>query len=162
MRILKILNHDEFEVEGDLAVGDLICCNEILAIVTSIYQEESEYSEYIDRLETEDIKRFLPDLVEGKRVARCLALCNTNLGDVVSLPEVGAKVDRIENENLRNLHLKDGGLKIPYLIKLLKTSNIEVARRLVLRLMDLIPEERDLLEIILAEIEYNRMRGIEL
>ncbi|RLI74592.1 hypothetical protein DRO97_05645, partial [Archaeoglobales archaeon] len=86
----------------------------------------------------------------------------TNLGDVVSLPEVGAKVDRIENENLRNLHLKDGGLKIPYLIKLLKTSNIEVARRLVLRLMDLIPEERDLLEIILAEIEYNRMRGIEL
>lgn len=162
MKVLKVLNHDEFEVEGNLAVGDLICCNEILAIITSIYQEESEHSEYIDRLETEDIKRFLPDLVEGKRIARCLALCNTNLDDIINLPEVGAKVDRVDDKDLRDLHLKNGELKIPYLIKLLKTSNIDVARRLVLKLMDLIPEERDLLEIILAEIEYNRMKGVEL
>jgi hypothetical protein len=28
--------------------------------------------------------------------------------------------------------------------------------------MDLVPEERELLEIILAEIEYNRMRSVEL
>ena len=139
MKVLKILSHDEFEVEGELAVGDLICCSDILAIVTSIYQEGSEYSEYIDRLESDDIKKFLPDLIEGKRVARCMALCTTSLDDVVSLPEVGIRVDRIENEKLRELHLKNGELKIPYLIKLLKTSNIDVAKRLVLRLIDSIP-----------------------
>lgn len=162
MKVLKILSHDEFEVEGNLAVGDVICCGEILAIVTSIYQEESEYSDYMDRMDVEEIKKFLPDLIEGKRIARCLALCTTSFDDVINLPEVGSRINKLGSEELREMHLKNGELKIPYLIKLLKTSNIDVAKRLVLKLINLIPEERDLLEIILAEIEYNRMRGIEL
>ncbi len=162
MKIVKILSHDEFEVEGDLAVGDVVNCKGIMAIVVSIHQEGSEYSDYMHRMETEDIKKFLPDLVEGRRIAKCLALCTTNLDDAFTLPEIGTEVEKIDKDNLRNIHLKNGELRIPYLVKLLKRSNIDVARNLVLKLIEVIPEEKDLLEIILAEIEYKRMKGLEL
>jgi len=161
MKIVKIISQDEFEVEGEFVLGDLIRSEDVLAVVISIYQEASEYSDYLGRLEVAEIKEFLPDLVEGRRVAKCLALSTVHLEDVFTLPRVGAEVSVVSKEELRDIHLKDGKLKIPYLVKLLR-SNIDVARRLILKLIEAIPEEKDLLEIILAEIEYNRMRGVEL
>jgi hypothetical protein len=112
-------------------------------------------------LEKEEVKKFLPDVFKARRIAKCLLLCTENLEDVTKIPKVGDKVEKVEDEELRQIHY-NGEFKIPYLIPLLEKVEIPIIRALILKIMEIIPEEKDLLEIILAEIEYSRMRGVEL
>jgi DNA-directed RNA polymerase subunit F len=162
-KVLKVLSHSEFEAGIDAEVGDIVKAGDIVAIVSSIHQEEPEYIKYLSELEKEEIRRFLPDISEGKKIARCIALCKTNLSEARHAPKIGEEVERVEDGFLRQIHYANGELRMPYLIFLLqRCRDVGVTRSLILKLMDLIPEERDLLEIILAEIEYSRMRGVEL
>jgi hypothetical protein len=70
-------------------------------------------------------------------------------------------VEKVGDEEIRQIHY-DGELRIPYLIPVLQKTDISTVKALILKLIELIPEESDLLEIILSEIEYSRMRGVEL
>ncbi len=164
-RVIRVISHSEFEAEvKDVSVGDLVLCGDILAIVASIHQEESEYAKYLGEMDREEIRRFMPDISEGRKVARCICLCKVNLEEPRTGPKIGEILTPVNDEKLRRIHFQDGEFKIPYLIQLMERCkrDYSLVRSLILRLMDVIPEERELLEIILAEIEYNRMRGVEL
>ncbi len=162
-KVIRVLSHSEFEAEIDAEVGDIVKAGDIVAIITSIYQEEPDYVKYLNELERDEIRRFLPDISEGKKIARCIPLCRTDLQEPRSTPKIGDTVEKIDDNFLRQIHYANGEFRVPYLISLLNRCNdVGIVRSLVLRLMDLIPEEKDLLEIILAEIEYNRMKGVEL
>ncbi|HID43224.1 MAG TPA: hypothetical protein EYP30_05510 [Archaeoglobaceae archaeon] len=161
MTVLRVLNHMEFEAEIDTDVGDIVKTGDVIALVTSIREEEPEYIRYMSDLEREEIRKYLPDIFRAKRVVRCVSLCTSDLKDVRKAPKVGDKVEKLEDDEIRKIHY-DGELRIPYLIPLLNKTDISTVRSLILKIMELIPEERDLLEIILSEIEYNRMRGVEL
>lgn len=164
-KVIRVLSHSEFEAEvEDVSVGDIVLCGDILAIVASVYQEEPEYAKYLGELDREEIRRFMPDISEGKKVARCISLCRINLDEPRTAPKIGDTLKPVSDEMLRNIHYSNGEFRIPYLIPLIERckKDISLVRSLLMRLMEIIPEERDLLEIILAEIEYNRMKGVEL
>ena len=164
-RVVRVLSHSEFEAEvEDVSVGEIVLCGDILAIVASVYQEEPEYAKYLGELDREDIRMFMPDISEGKKVARCISLCKINLDEPRTAPKIGEEIKPVSDELLREIHYSNGEFKIPYLIPLIDRCrrDVSLVRSLLLRLMDVIPEERELLEIILAEIEYSRMRGVEL
>jgi DNA-directed RNA polymerase subunit F len=164
-KVVRVLSHSEFEAEvEDVSVGDIVLCGDILAIIASIYQEEPEYAKYLSELDKEEIKSFIPDVSEEKKIARCISLCKINLEEPKTAPKVGEKLEAVDDEFLRNVHYANGEFRIPYLIPLMEKCkrDIGLVRSLLMRLMEIVPEERDLLEIILAEIEYTRMKGVEL
>jgi DNA-directed RNA polymerase subunit F len=161
MTVLRVLNHIEFEAEIDTDIGDIVRTGDIIALVTSIREEEPDYVRYMSDLEREEIRKYLPDIFRARRVVRCISLCTSDLKDVRRAPKVGDRVEKLDDEEIRKLHY-DGEFRIPYLIPLMHKTDISTVRTLVMKIMELIPEERDLLEIILSEIEYNRMRGVEL
>ena len=163
-KVVRVLSHSEFEAEvEDVSVGDIVLCGDILAIVASIYQEEPEYAKYLGELDKEEIKSFIPDVSEGKKIARCISLCKINLEEPKTAPKVGEKLKPVDDEFLRKVHYANGEFRIPYLIPLMEKCkrDIGLVRSLLMKLMEIVPEERDLLEIILAEIEYTRMKGVE-
>ncbi len=164
-RVVRVISHSEFEAEVDeISVGDLVICGDLLAIVSSVYQEEPEYAKYLGELDREDIRMFMPDISEGKKIARCLTLCRLDLSEPRTAPRIGEELKPVSDETLRSIHYSNGEFRIPYLIPLLDRcrKDMSLVRSLLMRLMDVIPEERELLEIILAEIEYSMMRGVEL
>jgi len=162
-KVVRVINHSEFEAEMDAEVGDVVKAGDIVAIVASIYQEEPDYVKYLNELEKEEIRMFMPDISEGKKIAKCISLCRMDLQEPRNTPKIGDIVEKVDDNFLRQMHYVNGEIRIPYLIPLLnKCNDVGIVRSLVLRLMDLIPEEKELLEIILAEIEYSRMRGVEL
>ncbi len=162
-RVVRVLNYDEFEVEMDVKIGDFVKVGDLIAVVYSIYEEEPEYIKYLGDIEKEELKKFAPDLIKERKIARCLILCKEDLEEARYPPRIGDKVEKISEFELRKLHFKGGELKIPYLINLIrKTRDVGLVRSIIVRLMRLIPEEYDLLEILLAEIEYSRMRGVSL
>ena len=138
-------------------VGDLV------AIVSSVYEEEPEYLKYVERISREDLAKFAPDLASGRKVTRCIVLCKLNLDEVRKPPRIGESVRIMDDFEIRNMHFARGEFMIPYLIPLIrKTKNVELVRSVITKLMKLIPEELDLLEILLSEIEYSRMRGVSI
>ncbi len=164
-RVIRVISHSEFEVEvEEISIGDLILCGDILAIVSSIHQEEPEYAKYLGELDREEIRKFMPDISEGKKVARCICLCRIDLNDIRSTPKIGEEIEIVSDELLRRIHYSNGEFRIPYLISFIERckKDVDLIRLLLNRLMNVIPEERDLIEIILAEIEYTRMKGVEL
>jgi hypothetical protein len=161
-RVVRVLSHSEFEAEIDTEVGEVVKAGDVIAIVISVYQEEIEYLKYLGELEKEEILRFLPDVSEGKKVAKCISLCRADLEEPRKAPKIGDVVEKIEDEALKQMHYTNGEFRAPYLVSLLGRCDISIVKSFILRLMDLVPEERELLEIILAEIEYNRMRSVEL
>ncbi|AEA46705.1 hypothetical protein [Archaeoglobus veneficus] len=162
-RVVRVLSHAEFEAELDAEAGDVVRAGDIIAVVTSIHQEEPDYVKYLSDLEKEEIKKFLPDVAEGKKIAKCVVLCRADLSEARKSPKIGENVEKVDDIFLRELHFSSGEFRIPYLIPLLqKCKDVSIARSLLYRLMELIPEEKELLKIILAEIEYSMMRGVEL
>ena len=161
-RVLRVLSHSEFEAELDADAGDIVKVGDIIAIVTSIHQEEPEYVKYLSDLEREEIRKFLPDVAEGKKIAKCVVLCREDLSEARKSPRIGEDVVKVNDTFLRELHFANGEFRIPYLIPLLqKCKDISIARSLLSRLMELIPEEKELLDIIMAEIEYSMMKNVE-
>jgi len=152
------MSHEEFEVEGELSVGDVIKAGEAFAIVLTHYHEESEFIRYAGQIEREKVEKFMPDLISGRRVARCMILRSD------TAPRPGDEVRHVDDETLKKMHYMDGEFSMPYLIPLMKKckDNLWVLRDYIKRLMEIVPEERDVLEIILAEIEYGMLRGVEI
>ena len=165
-KVVRVLNHCEFEAEvnDEVSVGDIVTCGDLIAIVASIHQEESEYVKYLGDVDRETISKFIPDVADERRVARCIVLCRKNLEEPKSAPKIGEELRIVSDEELRKVHYSNGEFRIPYLIPLLDRcrKDLSLVRSLLLRLMDVVPEERELLEIILAEIEYSRMREMQL
>jgi len=169
MRVTKVLNHLEFEAEGtyddDFFVGDIIKAGNTAAIITSLSQEEPDYVRYMGELEKEEIERNMPDIVNPRKIAKCLSLCTMKRDEVKKTPRLGDKIEKLDDSTIRELHY-DGELHIPYLIPILRKKDndisITITRGLVLKLIELIPEEKELLNVILSEIEYNRIKGVEL
>ena len=164
-RVIRVIDHGEFEAEvEDVSVGDVVLCGDLIAIVASIHQEEPEYAKYLSDLDREEIKSFIPDVSEGRKIARCISLCRIDLEEPKSAPKIGEELRIVSDEELRKVHYSNGEFRIPYLIPLLDRcrKDLSLVRSLLLRLMDVVPEERELLEIILAEIEYSRMREMQL
>ncbi len=157
MKILRLISDDELEVEGELKVGDVIKTAESLAIVLSLYHEDSEISKYLG-VEAEKIREFMPDLTDGKRIARCFVLHCKNL------PKPGEEVEVADDEELRRIHLIGGEFSVPYLIALMKKckDRLWVVRDYLNRLMRAIPEERGVIEIIKAEVEYRMLKSMEM
>ncbi len=164
-RVVRVLSHSEFEAEvEDVAVGDIVLCGNLLAIVASIHHEEPEYAKYLGELDREEIKLYMPDVSEGRKIARCITLCDVNLGEPKRAPKIGEILKPVDDETLRRIHYSNGEFRMPYLIPLIDRCrrDLSLVRSLLLRMMEVVPEERELLEIILAEIEYSRMRGVEM
>jgi hypothetical protein len=157
MKILRLLSDDEFEVEGELNVGDVIKTAESLAIVLSLYHEDSEISKYFG-MEAGKIKEFMPDLAGGERIAKCFVLHCKNL------PKPGEEVELADDKELRCIHLIDGEFSVPYLIALMKKcrDRLWVVRDYLNRLMRAIPEEKEVIEIIKAEVEYRMLKSMEM
>ena len=165
MRILKLLSEEEFEVEGDLGIGDVVKTiktaktdktADSLAIVISISHEESEISKYLG-IEADRLGDFMPDLSAGSRVARCFILyCNKH-------PKPGEEVELADDSELRKVHLLTGEFSIPYLVSMMKKcrERLWIVRDYLERLARAIPEERDVIEILKAEVEYRMLREME-
>ncbi len=165
-RVVRVLNHCEFEAEvnEEVSVGDIVLCGDLMAIVASIHQEESEYVKYLGDVDRETISKFIPDIADDRRVARCIILCRTNLEEPRRTPKIGEELVPVDDDRLRRIHTANGEFRIPYLIPLMERcrKDLSLVRSLLIRLMNVIPEERELLEIILAEVEYSRMREMQL
>ncbi len=162
-RVVRVISHNEFEAEMEVEAGDVVRVGELIAVVTSIYQEEPEYIKYLGNLEKEEMRTFLPDITEGKKIARCVVVCMNDLSEAKKSPRIGDEVVKVDDVFLRNLHFSGDEFRIPYLIPLLqKCKDVSIARILLSRLMEVIPEEKELISVILAEIEYSIMRGVEL
>jgi len=162
-KVVRVLSHSEFEAEVEVEAGDVVRVGDLVAIVVSVYQEEPEYVKYLSNLEKEEMEMFMPDITEAKKIARCVVLCRDDLSETTKSPRIGDRVVRVDDIFLRNLHFSGGEFRIPYLISLLnKCKDTSIARTLLSRLIEVIPEERELMSIILAEIEYSMMKGIEL
>jgi hypothetical protein len=156
MRVIKLLSDEEFEVEGDLRVGDVIKAGGSFGIVTSIYHEEAELTKYLG-IEAEKLGEFLPDLSGGERIARCFILqCEEH-------PKPGDEVKIVDDRELKKLHLSGGEFSIPYLISLIKKcrERLWIVRDHLERLAKTIPEEKSLIDILKAEVEYRMLRDME-
>ena len=156
MRVTKLLSDEEFEVEGDLRIGDVVRAAESFGIVISIYHEEPEISKYLG-IGAEKLEEFLPDLSPGGRVARCFILqCKNH-------PKPGEEVELADDNQLKEIHLSGGELSIPYLISLMKKckDRLWIVRDYLERLAKAIPEERDVIEILKAEVEYRMLKDME-
>ena len=160
MRVLRVNSLREFEVDGEIEIGSFISADNIIGISASIYQEEEEITKYLSKQDLETIKSFMPDLSEPKFVTRCYALMNSNFENPKSLPRIGSEVKLLDDEEIRELHIKDNELYIPYLPFLIK-RDIELSKSVILKLINLFPEHRDLLEIIFAEIEFRLMEEVD-
>ncbi|MBO8182270.1 MAG: hypothetical protein H0Z28_05685 [Archaeoglobus sp.] len=156
MKILRLLSDEEFEVEGDLRIGDVLKAANTLAIVISISHDESEIGRYLG-IETEKLVDFLPDLSEGRRVARCFILhCNEH-------PKPGEEVEIADDDELRGIHLASGEFSVPYLVSMMKKcrERLWVVRDYLERLANAIPEEKDVIGILKAEVEYRMLKDME-
>jgi len=161
MKILRIIAPREFEIEGDLKIGDFVECGDIIGIISYVYQEEPEILKYIGGLDKEEIGKFLPDISEARTLSRCYSLCTKELNEPLNSPKIGEKVRILNDDEIRKLHIRDGNIAIPYLPFLI-SKNVDLAKRVVKKLISLFPEEKDVLEIILLEIEYNKLKRVEI
>jgi|Deesub1362A_J573_1020465.scaffolds.fasta_scaffold07305_3 hypothetical protein len=156
MRIVKLLSDEEFEVAGNLKIGDVVKAGKSVAMVISLHHEEPELSKYLG-IEAERLGDFLPDISVGERIARCFIL------HCVEHPKPGEEVELVGEEELKRIHLSSGGFSIPYLISLMKKcrDRLWIVRNHLEKLTSIIPEERELIEILKAEIEYRMLRDME-
>ncbi len=165
MKVVAVRGLREFDVddsEGRLEVGDFIRCGNLIGLVKGLRIEEPEFVSYLSKYDVEEIKKFMPDVVEVKRIAECVTLCDAELSEPVRTPEIGADVEVLSDEEVRSLHMQENGFSVPYLLQLVDRAEIAVIRRLLERLVRVIPEEKELLDILMCEVEYAIMKRIQL
>ena len=164
MKVVAVKGLREFDVdsEGRLEIGDFIRCGNIIGLVKGLRVEEPEFVGYLSNYDVDEIKKFMPDVVEVKKIAECIALCDAQLSDPVTTPEIGDEVEVLGDEEVRRLHMQNGSFSVPYLLQLVDRADIGVIKRLLERLVRVIPEERELLDILMCEVEYAIMRKMQL
>ncbi len=160
MKVLRANSLREFEVDGEIEIGSFVLADDIIGVSATIYQQEEEITKYLSKEDLNTLRSFLPDLSEPKFVTKCYALMNSKLENPKSLPKIGSDVRLLNDEEIKKIHLKNGELYIPYLPFLIK-RDIEISRTVVLKLMNIFPEYKDLLEIIFAEIEFRIMEEVD-
>jgi|Deesub1362B_J571_1020462.scaffolds.fasta_scaffold00047_114 hypothetical protein len=166
MKVVAVKGFREFDVEGELQIGDFIRCGDLIGLVKGLRIEEPEFVSYLSKYDVDEIKRFMPDVVEVKKIAECITLCDLKLSDPVRTPEIGDDVVVLSDDEIRSLHMQSGqsgnGFSIPYLLQLVDRADISVIKRLLERLMRIIPEEKELLDILMCEVEYAIMKKMQL
>lgn len=164
MKVVAVKGLREFDVDsdGELEIGDFIRCGNIIGLVKGLRIDEPEFVSYLSRYDIEEIKKFMPDVVEVKKIAECISLCDTQLSDPVRTPEIGDEVEVLSDEEVRSLHVQNGSFSIPYLLQLVDRTEIAVIKRLLERLVRVVPEEKELLDILMCEVEYAIMRKMQL
>ncbi len=153
MRVVRVLNSKEFEVEGELNIGEFVKVGNEIAVVVEVYCEDPEIVKYMSRFDIEEVKEFLPDLAEPKNYAKCFLLSDGRVS-------VGEKVEMAEDERIREVHWKNGDLYMPYIPELV-AKYPKVAIDVIKKLENLFPEERDVLRIIKAGLEFSRIRRVD-
>ena len=153
MRVVRVLNSKEFEVEGELNIGEFVKVGDEIAVVVEVYCEDPEIVKYMSRFDIEEVKEFLPDLAEPKNYAKCFLLSEGRVS-------VGEKVEMAEDERIREVHWKNGDLYMPYIPELV-AKYPKVAIDVIKKLESLFPEERDVLRIIKAGLEFSRIRRVD-
>ncbi len=153
MRVVRVLNSKEFEVEGELNIGEFVKVGDEIAVVVEVYCEDPEIVKYMSRFDIEEVKEFLPDLAEPKNYAKCFLLSEGRVS-------VGEKVEIAEDERIREVHWKNGDLYMPYIPELV-AKYPKVAIDVIKKLESLFPEERDVLRIIKAGLEFSRIRRVD-
>ena len=153
MRVVRVLNSKEFEVEGELNIGEFVKVGDEIAVVVEVYCEDPEIVKYMSRFDIEEVKEFLPDLAEPKNYAKCFLLSDGRVS-------VGEKVEMAEDERIREVHWKNGDLYMPYIPELV-AKYPKVAIDVIKKLESLFPEERDVLRIIKAGLEFSRIRRVD-
>jgi hypothetical protein len=127
------------------------------AIVVDIIHEEPEIVKYLN-VDAEKVRKFMPDLALRGRIAKCISLvCKRP-------PEPGEDVELADFSDLREIHFSNGEFCMPYLTSLIRKcrDRLWIVKEYLNTLMDAIPEEREVIEIIRAEVEYGMLRGVEL
>ncbi len=153
MRVVRVLNSREFEVEGELNAGEFVKIGNRLAVVVEVYCEDPEILKYIGRFELDEIKEYLPDLAEPKNYARCFLITDGRVG-------IGEIVEKAGDEFIKRVHWKENDLYMPYMPELV-SKYPKVAIDVIKKLEDLFPEERDVLKIIKAGLEFSRIRRVD-
>ena len=161
MKVIKVNSLREFEVDGEISVGSFVLTDNIIGVSTTIYHQEEELTKYLSKGDMDMLRSFLPDISEPKYITRCYALMDTKLENPKNLPKIGSDVEILDDDSIKKIHIKNGELYIPYLPFLIK-KDIDVSRRVVTKLIELFPEYRDVLEIILAEIEFRLIEEVDL
>jgi len=165
MKVVAVKGLREFDVddsEGRLEIGDFVRCGNLIGLVRGFRIEEPEFVSYLSKYDVEEIKKFMPDVVEVKKIAECIALCDTKLSEPLRTPEIGDEVEVLGDEEVRSLHMQGNGFSVPYLLQLVDRAEIAVIRRLLERLTRVIPEEKELLDILMCEVEYAIMKKMQL
>ena len=161
MKVVRVNSPREFEVEGEISVGSFVLTDNIVGVSATIYHQEEELTKYLSKGDLDVLRSFLPDISEPKYVTKCYALMDTNLEEPKNLPKIGSEVKVLDNDSIKKIHIKNGELYVPYLPFLIK-RDIDVSRRVVTKLMELFPEYQNILEIILAEIEFRLIEEVDL
>lgn len=161
MRVVRVNSRREFEVEGEVEIGTFVRVRNLVAVSAEVFQQEDEISKYLSKGDVERLKEFLPDLGEPKFVTRFIVLMDVNSKPPRTMPRIGDEVAVMDGGEISHVHTAGGELSIPYLPYLIRRDR-ELAKAVVERLLELLPDHRDVLDIVLAEIEYSLLREVDL
>ncbi len=161
MRVVKVDSVREFEAEGEMEIGTFVRVGDIISLSSHVYQQEDEISRYLGKADIERIKEFMPDLTEAKTYTKFYALMSIDGSDPLRMVRIGEEIQVMDNDEIAEIHTLDNQIRIPYLTFLIKKDR-DLARNVVRRLMSIVPDQKDILEMILIEIEYSLLREVDI
>ena len=160
MRVVRVNSIREFEAEGEMEIGTFVKVGSVISISCGVYQQEDEISRYLGKADVEKIRKFMPDLAEPKTFTKFYALMDTGAVEPVKMVRIGEEVKLMDEEEIVKSHTVNGEIRLPYLPFLMKRDR-DLARSAVRRLMNMIPSQKDIFEMILVEIEYSLLREVD-
>ncbi len=160
MRVVRVSSAREFEAEGEIEIGTFVKVGNVISISSEVYQQEDEISRYLGKADVEKLRKFMPDLSEPKTFTKFYVLMNAEGSEPVRMVKIGDEVEVMSRDEIVRIHVQNGEIRVPYLPFLMRKDR-DLAKTAVSRLMDLIPDHRDLFEMILIEIEYSLLREVD-
>jgi len=161
MRVVRVNSVREFEAEGEMELGTFVIVGDVISISSQVYQQEDEISKYLGKADAEKIRKFMPDLSEPKIYTKFYALMSSDGSEPLRMVRIGDEVRVMDRAEIIEIHTSNDGVRIPYLPFLMRKDR-ELARNIVKRLIELIPDHRDIFEMILIEIEYSLLREVDI
>ncbi len=161
MRVIRVNSIREFEAEGEIEIGTFVKVGDSISISSGVYQHEDEISKYLRKADVEKIRKFMPDLAEPKTFTKFYVLMDVEGNEPVKMVKIGDEIQIMDKDEIVKVHTVNGEVRVPYLPFLMRKDR-ELARNIVNRLMEIIPSNKDLLEMILIEIEYSLLREVDI